>query len=927
MSYPQRAYTPCALPVSGTIVPPSGPVDSPILLCGEAPGQEEAEHLRPFVGRAGAEQEWYLQPSNISTYDWRKLNVIPEYTEGNPDPTPDQVKRWTPYLLAEVERCKPKLLVAVGRFAMRAFLGQSATLDACHGILHYPGEFDKTPFDDALNGCLIIPTHHPALGFYQDKARGIIQWDYLEVANYAKMVQAGQLLPLPPTDQFKGHEVYRDVSGLTLSRLIAKDCKWLKVITLDCEGEPGDVISIQVCWEPGTAYCLRSDTPDYLVGVQTLIDLVSGGVTFGTHCAGTPNGCMIDISMSREMGLELSRANIIDTMYILHLLKTEYKGLKPASHRHARLRLKDYMSLVCGAGVPRQIAYLEKVLKGSWTHPGPQLKHNSDGTFKLYRPQTISQGAKRILTDILSGKIKTTYQPYDESDDISNLSDDDDSDTDDSPETEPVDELRKNLDPVRKRWENLPLIIRREVEYNLGRFPRPSLNDIDRDEATFYSCGDPDGTLRILAPLQKRIDELGLSAANSRGQRLLPYWEKIQSSGLPARRDLLTQLSTDMSSACESFRYQLSNKYFDSKPINPKSPPAVRELIKKLGLKPRGKRTKSGEISTAKKSIEYLRYHNEAIDLVFKFREHYHIKHSFSEVFLKEFLPDESIHFVHTVLNPAHTESLRPSARKPNLLNVPTKTEIGKRVRKCFVCPPGFVFVSVDFSGIELRVMAHRSGCPNLSQVFLEGRDPHKDYACFLLGRDEVTEKERYFGKTMNFSVGYGMSPETMWENLMKEGQMQWTKEDCINAHAMWGKRYFGVPKYKAQICDQGRKDGYVTSLGGVRRYLPNLRSRDRKLRAEAERHALSHDIQTTAQEMIQESMDHLYPIFLSFEDAGLPIRSALQVYDELLTICPIEYAPYVGKIVQDAFQNHCGVKLDVPVKTDCNISESWGEV
>ena len=132
--------------------------------------------------------------------------------------------------------------------------------------------------------------------------------------------------------------------------------------------------------------------------------------------------------------------------------------------------------------------------------------------------------------------------------------------------------------------------------------------------------------------------------------------------------------------------------------------------------------------------------------------------------------------------------------------------------------------ITVDYSQIELRIAADESSDPTLTNIFLNGEDPHRDFASYLIGRSEITKDERYFGKTMNFSVGYGMSPKSMWEQLHKEGHRQWTLEDCIRAHEAWYKRYAGFKSYKhSLISDSIARGCYVRDRGGMFRYLPNL--------------------------------------------------------------------------------------------------------
>lgn len=930
--------------MSKIIVPPFGPSPNDILLIGEAPGQDEAFYRpnkfspispRSFVGKSGEEQTWHLQPFGISPNSFRLANVIPEYTPGNPDPTIEQINRWMPRLVQEIKECNPRLIIAIGRFAMKWLLGEDADLDSCHGLIHKPGEFDSTISNSTISNrchpnCHIIVGHHPAFGLHQPRQKTKISYDYEQIAKYVKLVRSNQKI-IVPVDPFEGKEDYHDITGKELKHLLIKtflvDNPPTK-IAIDTEGFPNSPWSIQVSWQFGQAYCLRYSQPDFNEGIVALQGLINTGITVLLHDASTPQGTGYDIIMCRAMGLNLSRANLRNTMYNIYLLRRFSKGLKPSMWRFGpRMKTDDYMDLVRGKALDRQIDYLTKCVNSNFHWPEARIIKEPDGSYKSKRPKRIQVRAEAFIRDALSGKLDS--------------------------------KTGKPIDLYSKWYEDILPHIRQEAEEKLGPFPQPTLNDIDRDKAVYYACRDADGTLRIDDPILDqlkeidRIDNLYSSPFHSdsilelskKGNLLLPFWEKLQSHGLPASYSELSNLSEFMELQAEYYRKKICKAHFPQTidPMkspngifNPNSPNDTLDLIKKLGIKlPNTKRylTKAGNQKVDKKSIEHLRYNYPEMDWSFQYREHLHIKDSFCTPYLESFvknsngdyLPD--IQFVTSILDPAVTETRRCSSSKPNLLNVPSRTEIGRLVRSCFQAPDNHVLISVDYSGMELRVMADESGCPVLCGVFNRGEDAHKDYAKFFFKLDEVTKDQRYFGKTMNFSVGFGMIALTIHQQLLNEGIKHFTLSQCEEAENGWWDRYYGVKEFKQELVKDSRRKGYVRTRGGMIRYLPNLRSKNHIDREEAERHCFSHRIQGTAQDIIQNAMIKLWEYQKEFDDYDLPIKFLLQYHDEILALSHKDYAEMTVHCIKNAFINHCGVKMRVPIVTDHEIATNWGEL
>ena len=219
-----------------------------VMAVGEAPGKEEANrrfhhppHYRPFIGSSGKDQRMYLAPHGINpNRDWWLTNVDKEYREGNPDPTPDSIAAWSGYLVTEVAEVQPSLIVAVGRFAARWFLGASVEMEKVHGLPHTAGAFDESLAYRA-HGATVIPVYHPAAGLHQPRYRTFCQWDYGQVAKY---LSSDVSMRTRVVDEYAGQEHYCDANGQDIIDAIRRG--YIKSqYALDTEGWPNDPWSIQ----------------------------------------------------------------------------------------------------------------------------------------------------------------------------------------------------------------------------------------------------------------------------------------------------------------------------------------------------------------------------------------------------------------------------------------------------------------------------------------------------------------------------------------------------------------------------------------------------------------------------------------------------------------------------------------------------------
>ncbi len=335
-------------------------------------------------------------------------------------------------------------------------------------------------------------------------------------------------------------------------------------------------------------------------------------------------------------------------------------------------------------------------------------------------------------------------------------------------------------------------------------------------------------------------------------------------------------------------------------------------LFEKLGLPP-VKKTASG-FSTDIEVLEKLRSMHEIVPRIISYRKLSKLKSTYAEGLLKVIAPDGRIH---TKLNMTATATGRLSSTEPNLQNIPVRGELGSELRKFFIAPPGFVLIDADYSQIELRVLAHIAEDENMIAAFASGADIHRATAAqvFNLSPEEVTPQMRRSAKAVNFGIVYGISDYALGQDI---GVSRSEARRYMDAYF---ERFRGVRAYMDAIKKLAAAQGYVSTLYGRRRYLPELKSPNHNIRAFGERVALNAPIQGTAADIIKLAM---IAIDRTLREEKLRSRLILQVHDELLVEAPEEEAQHVMSIVKEKM---AGVaNLLVPLDTDAGIGKSWYE-
>jgi len=420
--------------------------------------------------------------------------------------------------------------------------------------------------------------------------------------------------------------------------------------------------------------------------------------------------------------------------------------------------------------------------------------------------------------------------------------------------------------------------------------------------------------LRALRPLlASRLEADGLLALFEEVELpLAGVLARMQSAGVRVDEDLLARLSQEYEkelSRIEGEIHQLAGE-----PFLVSSPKQLqRILFEKLKL-PVVKKTKTG-YSTDESVLEQLAAHHELPQRILVHRRLAKLKNTYVDALPPLVNPRSGR--IHPTFHQTGAATGRLSCSNPNLQNIPIRSEEGVRIREAFVPAEGRVLVSADYSQVELRILAHFSGDESLIDAFARGEDVHRRTAAEVTGiaPEDVDPEQRARAKAINFGIIYGSSAFGI------AGQLGIATADAQETIDTYFRRYRGVRRFLDETVARAREEGFVRTLLGRRRYLPDLRSRNRALRGAAERMAVNTVIQGTAADLIKKAMVEVDAALASEGFAG---RLLLQVHDELVLEAPPEEAERLGARVREIMQ---GVyALEVPLVVDVGRGRSWRE-
>ena len=475
-------------------------------------------------------------------------------------------------------------------------------------------------------------------------------------------------------------------------------------------------------------------------------------------------------------------------------------------------------------------------------------------------------------------------------------------------------ELRHNMDYMAEVYLHYKTIHIDELIGAKGKSQR-SMRDLSPNEVYEYACEDADITLQLKNKLEPELKRLACEDLFYNIEMpLMPVLAEMEMNGVCLDTDSLKETSsvfTNRMNEIETRIYELAGQHF-----NIASPKQVGEILfDKLKIVDKAKKTKTGQYVTSEEVLQQLRNKHEIVADILEHRGLKKLIGTYIEALPKLINPHTG--HIHTSFNQTITATGRLSSSDPNLQNIPIRGEDGKEIRKAFIPEPGCLFFSADYSQIELRVMAHLSQDPQMIEVFREGKDLHTATAANIYKKDisEVTRDERTKSKRANFGIIYGITVFGLAERL------NIPREEAKMLIDGYFSTFPQVHDYMEKSKEIARQQGYVTTLFGRRRYLPDINSQNATVRGFSERNAINAPIQGTAADIIKVAMIHIHN---RFKNEGIKSKMILQVHDELNFSVYPEEKEKVERIVIEEMQ--AAFPLIVPLVADSGFGQNWLE-
>ena len=416
----------------------------------------------------------------------------------------------------------------------------------------------------------------------------------------------------------------------------------------------------------------------------------------------------------------------------------------------------------------------------------------------------------------------------------------------------------------------------------------------------------------LYTPLKEKLRELGMEELYFSAELpLCRCLADMEQAGFYVDRKALYEFGESLNAGIAELQANIWR--YAGREFNINSPKQLGEILFDELMLPSGKKTKTGW-STNADVLEKLRGKHPIVDDILEYRMLTKLKSTYADGLLKVISADGRIH---TSFQMTVTATGRLSSTEPNLQNIPIRKKLGAQIRTMFVAAPNMTLVDADYSQIELRLLAHISGDENMREAFLSGEDFHTVTASkvFNVPLEQVDSALRSRAKAVNFGIVYGISAFSLAQDIDV-----WPNEAKAYMEA-YLEKYHGVRDYMKSIVEQAKEQGYVSTLYGRRRELPELKSTNFNMRAFGERVALNMPIQGTAADIIKLAMVHVYE---RLRAEKLSARLILQVHDELIVECPECEADHVCEILKEEMEQ--AAVLSVPLTVEVHKGHSWAE-
>jgi DNA polymerase I len=459
-----------------------------------------------------------------------------------------------------------------------------------------------------------------------------------------------------------------------------------------------------------------------------------------------------------------------------------------------------------------------------------------------------------------------------------------------------------------------------EIEELIGKGAKQiSMADVPIERAAAYAGDDAAVVLRLIPQLQSEMDERKATRLfNELEMPLIEVLAGMEMAGIALDKDFLGRMSSELSERMSAIEAQIFEAC--GMPFNINSPQQLSDMLfVRLKIVPpdRTQKTSTGFYSTAAGILESMSGKHPVIDLVLEYRELSKLKSTYLDALPLQVNPQTGR--VHTSYSQTGSVTGRIASSEPNLQNIPIRTELGRQVRQAFIAYPSLRLLSVDYSQVELRIVAHIAKDEAMLAAFRLGQDIHAATAAAIYNVpiESVTREQRRHAKAINFGLIYGMSPFGLTRTT------DLTLAEAEDFVAAYFRQFPGVKRYLDGARRQATELEYVETLLGRRRYFPGLRNQsNRNIRGREEREAVNAPIQGTAADIMKLAMLHV-PAALA--KAGLSGQMLLQVHDELVLECPAKEVAHTAVAVQQVMEE--AYSLSIPLATEARSGVNWGEL
>ena len=475
-------------------------------------------------------------------------------------------------------------------------------------------------------------------------------------------------------------------------------------------------------------------------------------------------------------------------------------------------------------------------------------------------------------------------------------------------------ELRHNMDYLAEIYLNYRTIPIEELIGAKGK-KQGNMRDLKPEQVYEYACEDADITLKLKNILEKELNEQGASSLFYNIEMpLVPVLAYMERNGVCLNTEALKETSTHFTTRMNQIEeevHQLAGTTF-----NISSPKQVGEILfERLKITDKAKKTKTGQYVTSEEVLEGLRNKHEIVGKILDYRGLKKLLSTYIDALPQLINPHTGK--IHTSLNQTVTATGRLSSSNPNLQNIPIRNEDGKEIRRAFVPEEGCLFFSADYSQIELRIMAHLSKDKHMIEAFNEGNDIHAATAAkvYKTNIEEVSREQRSKAKTANFGIIYGISVFGLAE------RMNVPRSEAKELIDGYFQTYPQIKEYMDKSIEEARDKGYIETIYGRKRFLPDIHSHNAVVRGYAERNAINAPIQGSAADIIKVAMINIYQ---RFQTEKIRSKMILQVHDELnFSVYPDEKDKVQQIVIEEMEKAYA---MEVPLKADCGWGANWLE-